>query len=95
MIWRFPEIGLPINHPFLIVFSIINHLWKPIYCSDSYYSSSKGIGPWPGTSGRAPCALRPLGDAAGDAAAADRRATGRTAAGREGGSAGDGPCLAK
>ena len=37
-IWTFPEIAVPPNHPFLIVFFIINHsfgstsqLWKPPY----------------------------------------------------------------
>ena len=43
LIWRFPEIGVPPNHPFIDGFSLVNHykpssywgifhLWKPPYC---------------------------------------------------------------
>ena len=43
LIWRFPEIGVPPNHPFIDGFSLVDHykpssywgifhLWKPPYC---------------------------------------------------------------
>ena len=48
-IWRFPEIGVPRNHPFfLMVFSTINHpFWgSPIYGNLHMFPSLTTIFPW-------------------------------------------------
>ena len=41
-IWRFPELGVPVNHPFIDEFSIINHLFwcTPIHGDPPYLSWS-------------------------------------------------------